>query len=50
MFSQVVLKLGLKETPTGTALQIPLAAQRISLLQISFIIDQLPRTAVRSRE
>jgi hypothetical protein len=36
----------LEETPTGTALQIPLAAKRISLLQIGFIIDQLPGTAV----
>jgi len=50
MFPEVVLQLRLEETPTGTALEVPLAADCVGLLQISFVIDQLPRSAVRGRQ
>jgi hypothetical protein len=50
MFSKVVLELRSEETPAGTALQVFLAAECISLLQISLVIDEFPRTAVRRRQ
>ena len=48
MFCQVVSQLSFKESPASAAFQVSLAPESVSLIQISFVINQLQRTSMGS--
>src|SRR5438046_10218937 len=48
MFCHVVSQLSFKESPASAAFQVSLAPESVSLIQISFVINQLQRTSMGS--